>query len=179
MSQHRTVTCLISPGRISPGTQIGAGRGSYRGTAAESRSPRPSNGVPHPPQNRFSGALTVPHDRHANFSGAPHSPQNFIPARLSASHREHLMPRLRKRATGWCVNATTEPNPKLSAVQLFALRHRGSLGKLAVRQTASSISKNYSSFPRKGLSGNPSPSKRRGAARLCVLRDAPVRRSSA
>src|SRR5271169_5393264 len=119
MSQQRTVTCFISPGRISLGAEAGTGRGVYGSIAAESCSPGPSNGAPHRPQNRFSAGLAAPQDGHADGSGAPHSPQNFIPARLSAWHRKHLMSCLHRVVPAWCMNARTKPSPKLSAVQLL------------------------------------------------------------
>ena len=111
MSQQRTVTCFISPGRIPLGTQAGTGRAVYGSIAAESCSPGLSNGAPHRPQNRFSAGLVAPHDGQAVDSGAPHSPQNFIPAGLSAWHREHRIPGLR-RVTPGDVHARIKPNSR-------------------------------------------------------------------
>src|SRR4029079_1274534 len=40
------------------------------------------NGVPHSPQNLFSGAFSLPHERHTAPSRLPQSPQNFCSAAL-------------------------------------------------------------------------------------------------
>jgi hypothetical protein len=68
--------------------------------SAESCSPSPSSDAPQRPQNRFSGGLAAPHERHTASSGAPHRPQNFMPAGLSARHREHLKPGLQRQRAG-------------------------------------------------------------------------------